>query len=158
MAPTTGSPKSGIEARRKRGSDKQSLATLNISRATVAICIGSCTAIAAGFDAALLLPSIETSTVYLTVLVLAIVLSFTRAPIATARDLLFAAALCCLAIPLLDATLTPDNLLRSVMQGDWELASVDLAGLVFAAVFAIASILVNRRGRRGDPFSVWASG
>jgi uncharacterized iron-regulated membrane protein len=145
-----------IEARRRRSADKQSFATLGISRATVAICIGSCTAIAASFDAALLLPSIETSTVYITMLVLAVVLSFTRAPIAAARDLLFAAALCCVAIPLLDAALTSDNLVRSVMRGDWELASVDLAGLVFAAVFAVASALVNRRGHQGDPFSVWA--
>ncbi|CAB3794229.1 PepSY-associated TM helix domain-containing protein [Pararobbsia alpina] len=145
-----------LEARRKLGSDKQSLATLNISRATVAICIGSCAAIAAGFDAALLLPSIETSSVYLTVLVLSIVLSFTGAPIATARDLLFATALFCLAIPFLDAALTPDNLFSLVMRGDWQLASIDLAGLVFAAIFAVASMLVNRRGHRGDPFSVWS--
>jgi uncharacterized iron-regulated membrane protein len=145
-----------IEARRKRGSDTQSLSTLNISRATIAICIGSCTALAAGFDAALLLPSIETSTVYVVVLVLAVVLSFTRAPITAARDLLFAAALCCLGIPLLDAALTPDNLVGSLMRGDWELAGVDLAGFVFATVFAIASMLVNRRGHHGDPFSVWA--
>lgn len=145
-----------IEARRKRGADEQSRATVNVSRATVAICIGSCTAIAAGFDAALLLPSIEASTVYLIVLALAVILSFTREPVVAARDLLSAAALCCLAIPILDAVLTPDNLVSSLMRGDWELAGIDLAGLAFAAVFACASILVSRRGRKGDPFSVWA--
>jgi hypothetical protein len=145
-----------IEARRKRSADEQSRATLNVSRATVAICIGSCTAIAAGFDAALLLPSIEASTVYLIVLALAVILSFTREPIVAARDLLSAAALCCLAIPILDAVLTPDNLVSSLMRGDWELAGIDLAALVFAAVFAWASMRVNRRGRKGDPFSVWA--
>jgi uncharacterized iron-regulated membrane protein len=147
-----------IEARRKRQADKQPLATRNISRAMVAICMGSCTAIAAGFDAALLLPLIDASTVYLVVLVLALILSFTRAPIVAARDLLFAAAICCFGIPVLDALLTPDNLVNSIMRGDWELAGIDLGGLVCGIVFAIASIAVHRRGRQGDPFSVWAMG
>jgi uncharacterized iron-regulated membrane protein len=145
-----------IEARRKRQSAEQPLSTRNISRATVAICIGSCMAIAASFDAALLFPSISASTIFLIMLASAVAWSLARAPIVAARDLLFATAVCCFGVPLLNSLLTPDNLVLSVMRGDWGLAGIDLGGLAFGAVFALATMLTHRRGYRGDPFSVWA--
>lgn len=145
-----------IEARRRRASAEQSMSTRNVSRATVAICIGTCMGIAAAFDAALLFPSAEASTVYGLALVIAVLWSFARAPIVAARDLLLTTSLCCIGIPLLNALLTQDNLVHSMMNGDWSLAGIDLGGLAFGTVFMAAAVLTHRRGYGGEPFSVWA--
>ena len=145
-----------IEARRKRSADDQPLSTRNIARATVAICIGSCASIALTFDVAVLLPSLDAWTVYLSGLCVAIVWSIARVPALAARDLLTASAVCSVLVPVFDATLTQDNLFRSMMHGDWQLAGIDLAGIAFCAVFGVLAVLTHRRGRDGDPNSVWA--
>lgn len=146
-----------IEARRKRTADEQSRSTRNIARATVAVCLGSCAAIALAFDAALVVPSFDAWTIYLAALCAAVVWSIARAPIIAARDLLITTAVCAALVPALDAIFTRDNLVHSVLVGDWQLAGIDLAGLVFAAVFAAFAVLTHRRGRHGEPNSVWAA-
>ncbi|CAM2147467.1 PepSY domain-containing protein [Pararobbsia alpina] len=146
-----------IEARRKRAGDEQPLSTRNIARATVAVCVGTCASIAAAFDIALLVPSFEAWSVYVAVLGAAVVWSIARAPILAARDLLIVTAVCAALVPVLDALLTSDNLFTSLMSRDWQLASIDFAGLVFAALFVTLAVLTHRRGRNGDPNSVWAA-
>ncbi|RKP45051.1 PepSY-associated TM helix domain-containing protein [Pararobbsia silviterrae] len=146
-----------IEARRKRAGDEQPLSTRHIARATVAVCIGSCAGIAFAFDMALLVPSFDAASVYLTALLGAVVWSIARAPVIAARDLLVATAVCSALVPVLDALLTSDNLFHSLRYGDWQLAGIDLAGLAFAALFATLAVFTHRRGRDGDPKSVWAT-
>ncbi|HTJ92005.1 MAG TPA: PepSY-associated TM helix domain-containing protein [Pararobbsia sp.] len=146
-----------IEARRKRSHDDQPLSTRNIARATIGICVGSCASIAFAFDVALIVPSFDAWSVYLAALCAAGVWAIARAPIRAARDLLCATALFAALVPVLDALLTSDNLVSSLLARDWQLASIDLAGLVFAALFAVLAAMTHRRGRDGDPNSVWAA-
>lgn len=146
-----------IEARRKRAGDEQPLSTRNIARATVAVCLGSCVGIALAFDVALLVPSVEAWTVFLAALCAAVVWAIARAPVLAARDLLIATAIFSALVPVFDAMITDDNLLHSIAVGDWQIAGIDLGGLVFAALFGVLAVLTHRRGRKGDPNSVWAA-
>lgn len=145
-----------IESRRKRHSMLQPRTVRVMAKATVGVFLGTCAGMAAAFVGALVAPGTAALHVFIGVLAASMLLAACTVPALGAVLLLIATALLCLAIPLFDALLTPDNLVHSIVSGDGVLAGVDAMALAAALLFAWLARVGWRRARRGDPHSVWA--
>ncbi len=66
------------------------------------------------------------------------------------------AALAALAVPLSNAILTGDHLLRSIPSGHWIIAGFDIGAIALAAGFVALARATRRRARSGPAESVWA--
>lgn len=79
-----------------------------------------------------------------------------RAPIRAAVELSWACAAAMIAVPVVDALVTGDHLLRTAMQAQWPVFGTDAVALSMGLGFAAMARAAARRGRSGDPNSVWA--
>ncbi|MEM7501590.1 MAG: PepSY-associated TM helix domain-containing protein [Pseudomonadota bacterium] len=70
-----------------------------------------------------------------------------RPRVAAWRELSWAAAAACFAIPIVNAATTDAHLLNTVPAGDWVLASFDLASFAFAITFAVLASRIGRTPR-----------
>ncbi|VVE10509.1 PepSY-associated TM helix domain-containing protein [Pandoraea anhela] len=145
-----------LESRRKRNTALQPANLRWMAKATAGVFLGTCLGIAVAFVGAVIAPSATALSIFVVTLLLSMVFAAFTAPPVAATGLLIATTLACLAIPAADAIFTADNLVRTVADGDWVLASVDLIALVSAVSFALFARATWRRARRGDPNSVWA--
>lgn len=145
-----------LESRRKRNAAIQPANLRWMAKATAGVFLGTCLGIAVAFVAAVVAPSATSLSIFVVTIVLSMLFAALSAPAVAATGLLVATALACLAIPAVDAMFTPDNLVRTLANGDWVLAGVDLVALAGAAIFALFARATWRRARLGDPNSVWA--
>lgn len=145
-----------LESRRKRHGARQTRASRVMASITVGVYLGSCLGIAAAFASALAAPQVSSLAPFLSGLLFALALALCCSPARAAITLLTLIAIACAATPLLDAALTPDNLIRSFMQSNWRLAGIDSAALAAAVAFALAARVTWRRACHGDPCSIWA--
>ncbi|MCT9118753.1 PepSY domain-containing protein [Cupriavidus gilardii] len=145
-----------IESRRKARQAEQPRVHRLLAQATVGVCIGCCVGVAVAFTGALLWPERPSSFVYFPVFFAALAWALLRPPVRAAIELLYAAALAYLAVPVANAILTGDHLLRSVRQGEWAVAGFDIGALVFAVGFVALARATQRRARTGPADSVWA--
>ncbi|MDR3397555.1 MAG: PepSY domain-containing protein, partial [Pandoraea sp.] len=127
-----------------------------MAKATAGVFLGTCLGIAVAFVGAVVAPGTTALSIFVATLAVSVVFAALTAPAVAATGLLVATALVCVAIPVVDAVLTPDNLAHSLVSGDWVLAGIDLIALVSAVIFALFARATWRRARRGDPNSVWS--
>ncbi|ALS62036.1 PepSY-associated TM helix domain-containing protein [Pandoraea norimbergensis] len=145
-----------LESRRKRNSAIQPANLRWMAKATAGVFLGTCLGLAVAFSGALLSQGTTALSIFVGTVIVSLIFAALTAPAIAATGLLAATALACLAIPVIDALVTPDNVLRSIASGDWVLASVDLVAIVCAIAFFLFARATWRRARRGDPNSVWA--
>lgn len=145
-----------IESRRKIRQAEQPRVHRLLAQATVGVCIGCCIGVALCFPAALLWPGRSVSYAYFPVFFAACAWALLRPPVRAAIELLYAAALAALTIPLANAILTGDHLLRSIPAGHWIIAGFDIGAMALAAGFAALAHATQRRAHNGPAESVWA--
>ena len=145
-----------IESRRKQRKLDQPRVHQLLARATVGVCIGCCVGVMAMFPAALLWPERSTGVTYYTVFFAAIAWALVRPPARGAVELLSAAAIAAVLVPITNAVVTGDHLLRTIARGEWNVAGFDLGALVLACGFVALARATLRRARQGAPDSVWA--
>ncbi len=145
-----------IESRRKQRKPAQPRVHRLLAQATVGICIGCCAGVMATFPAALLWPERAVTLTYYPVFLGALAWSLLRPPARGAVELLCAAACFALLAPLTNAIVTGDHLLRTVLNGQWNIAGFDLGALALACGFIALARATQRRARHGTPDSVWA--
>lgn len=145
-----------LESRRKRNSAIQPANLRWMAKATAGVFLGTCLGLAVAFSGALLSQGTTALSIFVGTVIVSLIFAALTAPAIAATGLLAATALACLAIPVIDALVTPDNVLRSIARGDWVLAGVDLVAIVCAIAFCLFARATWRRARRGDPNSVWA--
>ncbi|MFJ2991064.1 PepSY-associated TM helix domain-containing protein [Pandoraea sp. NPDC087047] len=145
-----------LESRRKRNTALQPANLRWMAKATAGVFLGTCLGIAVAFVGALVAPGTTALSIFVVTIALSLLFAALTAPAVAATGLLVATALVCLSIPVADALLTADNLVRTIADGDWVLAGIDLTAIVSAAIFALFARATWRRARRGDPNSVWA--
>ncbi|AMR78111.1 PepSY-associated TM helix domain-containing protein [Cupriavidus nantongensis] len=145
-----------IESRRKLRQAEQPRVHRLLAQATVGVCIGCCIGVALCFPAALLWPERAVSQTYFVVFGLACAWALLRPPVRAAVELLYAAALAALTVPLSNAILTGDHLLHSIPSGHWIIAGFDLGAIALAAGFVALARATARRARSGPAESVWA--
>ena len=145
-----------IESRRKQRSADQPRVHQLLARATVGVCIGCCVGVMATFPAALLWPGQSVGVTYYTVFFAAMAWAMLRPPARGAVELLSTAAVAALLVPMTNAVVTGDHLLRTMARGDWMVAGFDLGALALACGFIGLAHATLRRARSGAPDSVWA--
>lgn len=144
-----------LEARRKRHAKMQPRSARNVARATIAVCLGTCAALAAAFVGALLWPHVDAARVFGVALLAAVAYTAMRPPILAARDLLATAALLSLAVVIADCVATANGLPRALARHDWGIVAIDVGALVAAALFALSARLAQRRATRHASGGVW---
>jgi len=145
-----------IESRRKTRQAEQPRVHRLLAQATVGVCIGSCIGIALCFPAALLWPERATALTYYPVWGVAIVWALLRPPVRAAVELLVMAALAALSIPVSNAVLTGDHVLRAAASGHWAVAGFDIGAIALAVGFLALAHATLRRAHQGPAHSVWA--
>ncbi|MHA7680064.1 PepSY-associated TM helix domain-containing protein [Cupriavidus sp. PET2-C1] len=145
-----------IESRRKTRQQAQPRVHRLLAQATVGVCIGCCIGVAAAFCGALLWPARASSHTYFPVFFAALGWALMRAPARAAIELLWAAAVAALLVPLVNALVTGDFLWRAALAGHWAVAGFDIGALALACGFAALAWVTQRRARNGPPNSVWA--
>ncbi|TXI86904.1 MAG: PepSY domain-containing protein [Cupriavidus sp.] len=145
-----------IESRRKTRQADQPRVHRLLAQATVGVCIGCCIGVALCFPAALLWPERAVSLVYWPVFFAAIGWALVRPPVRAAIELLYAAALASLTVPLSNAILTGDNLFAAALGGHWAVAGFDLGAIALAVGYVALARATQRRARGGPAESVWA--
>ncbi len=145
-----------IESRRKQRKPAQPRVHRLLAQATVGICIGCCAGVMATFPAALLWPERAVTLTYYPVFTGALAWALLRPPARGAVELLCAAAGFALLAPITNAVVTGDHLLRTALNGQWNIAGFDLGALALACGFIALARTTLRRARHGVPDSVWA--
>ncbi|OOG57369.1 PepSY-associated TM helix domain-containing protein [Rhodanobacter sp. C03] len=156
-----------IESRRKRRQPAQGRAQIAMARATVGICIGVCVAISAAFVAAQLLPLLSARFdwnvgtgerwVCFVSWALCALWAAWRPPVHVAHELLWLAAIVTALIPVAHGVASGWWFWRSAAAGHGALFGIDIGALALAIGFAAMARATARRGRHGEPNSVWAN-
>jgi hypothetical protein len=155
-----------IESRRKRRQVQQGRAQIGMAKATVGVCIGVCVAISLAFVAATVLEAgalgkgVEVDAgiqwVCFTSWAACALWAVLRPVARATRELLWAAALATLAVPVAHGAATGWWWWTSAAQGQWVLFGIDAVAIVLALAFAGLARASRRRALHGDPNSVWA--
>lgn len=150
-----------VESRRKQRQPEQGRSSWIMARATVGICLGVCVAISAAFVVAQLLPWLGWNTASgerwacFGSWALCVAWAAWRAPLRAAQELLLLAAAVTALIPFAHGVATGWWFWRSLAAGHASLAAIDIGALALAAGFAVLARVTARRGRDGNPNSVW---
>ena len=151
-----------VESRRKRRHADQPLRTRVMARATVGVCIGTCLGISGAFGAALACSHLGIdATVAQRVacygLFFAACAWASVRPVArAAAELLYATAALSIAVAIADLIGNAGHWLQPWTPATQALLGIDLVGIALGLVFARLARAALRRGRDGDPNSVWA--
>ncbi|WP_449427915.1 PepSY-associated TM helix domain-containing protein [Rhodanobacter umsongensis] len=156
-----------IESRRKRRQAQQGRAQIAMARATVGVCIGVCVAISAAFIAAQLLPllaarldwnvGVAERWVCFCSWALCALWAAWRPPVRAAQELLGLAAIVTALVPVAHGVASGWWFWRSAAAGHGALFGIDIGALAVAIGFAALARATARRGRNGEPNSVWAN-
>lgn len=155
-----------IESRRKRRQVQQGRAQIGMAKATVGLCIGVCVAISLAFVAATLLEAraltratdVDAGLQWVCFLSWAAcaLWAVVRPVPKGARELLWAAAVATLLVPIAHGVATGWWWWTSAARGQWVLFGVDATALALAFGFAMLARAARKRALNGDPNSVWA--
>lgn len=149
-----------IEARRKRHKLVQPRSGRLMAQATLGVCLGCVAGLSAVFLANKLGPAgqlpLWEERSYYAVFFGCVLWALARPPARAAHELLCACAALTLAIPLAHWWRTGTNPLLALLQGEWVVVGVAVVALLFAALYWRMARAVLRRGRHGDPHSVWS--
>lgn len=147
-----------IEARRKRRQAEQPFKTKAMAALTLGVCLGCMAGVSATFLAGAWLPEAWVSRSYFAVFFASILWACIRPPARAGHELLWLCALLTAAIPLAGWLGNGEHLLAAAARGHWHRFFVDAAALGMALGFWRMARATLRRGRTGDPNSVWALG
>lgn len=145
-----------IEARRKRRQVEQPGRTRFVAGLTIGVCLGCVAGISAVFLVAALLPGVSIAGSYAVVFLAAIAWAFLRPPARAAHELLWLCALLTAAIPVAGWIGSGEHLFAALWNGHWHRALTDATALAMALAFQRMAAATLRRGREGDPHSVWS--
>ncbi|HET7268641.1 MAG TPA: PepSY-associated TM helix domain-containing protein [Oleiagrimonas sp.] len=144
-----------IESRRKRRQIAQPRRTRVMAALTLGVCLGCVAGVSAVFLAGALAPGMG-KPVYFTVFLASIVWACVRKPARAGHELLWLCALATAAIPLAGWIGSGEHFIAAAMHGHWHRFFVDVVALALALVYWRMARATLRRGRHGDPHSVWA--
>lgn len=144
-----------IEARRKRRQPRQPQRTRVMAALTLGACLGCIAGVSAMFVAGALAPGLGRP-VYYTVFFTCVLWACLRQPARAGHELLWLCALATAAIPLAGWLGDGESLLAAARHGHWHRFFVDAVALLLAFAYARMAWATLRRGREGDPHSVWA--
>lgn len=147
-----------IEARRKRREVQQPRRTRFVAGLTLGVCLGCVAGVSAVFLSAALLPSVSAAMTYYAVFFACLVWAFLRRPVRAGHELLWLCAVLTALIPLAGYVGSGENLFSAAWHGHWHRFFIDSTALAMAAGFALMARATLRRGKTGDPNSVWALG
>lgn len=147
-----------IEARRKRRQVAQPRRTRFVAGLTLGACLGCVAGVSAVFLAAALLPQSWIPRVYFAVFFAAIAWAFVRPPARAGHELLWACAILTALVPAAGWVGSGEHLFAAALHGHWHRALIDATALAMAFAFWRLARATLRRGRSGDPNSVWALG
>jgi uncharacterized iron-regulated membrane protein len=146
-----------IETRRNRRGTTQTRSSDVMAKSTLGVCLGCMAGISAAFVATRLLPEAlpdhasMVEAAYFTVFFASLVWAWVRSPIRAANELLIVCAVLTASIPVIDIATTGIAPWADAIAG-----TIALVSLAFAWGFWRMSCAVRKRGREGDPNSVWA--
>ncbi|MET0266313.1 MAG: PepSY-associated TM helix domain-containing protein [Duganella sp.] len=148
-----------IEARRKRNG-LQTRGAIAMTRATIGVCLGSIAGLGAVFLANKLAPwhsvaSWEAGSYY-AVFIACVLWSCWRPPARAAHEILTLSAILCLLLPLAQCWRSGVAPWTALEQGASVALAVNVVALLGAWLYWRLARAVLRRGRDGDPASVWA--
>ncbi|KQV87142.1 hypothetical protein ASD15_28275 [Massilia sp. Root351] len=151
-----------IEARRKRQAVQQPRSGKLMAQATLGVCLGCVAGVSAVFLVNKLFPALPgqlplwEERAYYAVFLLSVAWAFARPPARAALELLSLSAGLTLAIPLAQWADSGVNPLQSLWRGEWVVAGVNLVALLAGLGFLKMGRAALKRGREGDPCSVWS--
>ncbi len=145
-----------IEARRKRRQVDQPRRTRVMAALTLGVCLGCVAGVSATFLAGALLPEAWVPRAYFAVFFASLAWACLRPPARAGHELLWLSALLTAAIPLAGWLGSGEHLLAAAWHGHWHRFFVDATALAMALAFWRMAVATLRRGRGGDPNSVWA--
>jgi len=145
-----------IEARRKRRQPEQPRRTRVMAVLTLGVCLGCVAGVSATFLAGALLPVEWASRVYFAVFFASLAWAALRTPARAGHELLWLCAALTAAVPFADWIGSGEHLFAAFARGHWHRFCVDAVALLLAFAYARMARATLRRGRDGDPHSVWA--
>jgi uncharacterized iron-regulated membrane protein len=145
-----------IESRRKRRQSGQPMRTRVMAALTLGVCLGCVAGVSAVFIAGALAPGTAAAPVYLTVFFASLVWACLRQPAHAGNELLWLCALLTLAIPVAGWIGSGENLFAAAWHGHWHRFFVDAVAVLLALLYWRMAVATLRRGREGEPNSVWA--
>jgi uncharacterized iron-regulated membrane protein len=148
-----------VELRRKKGDRPRPLGTdAWLAPTTTGVFLGLCVATAALFVANKLIPTDVPDRpwweqfAFWSAWGASIIYGSARRPTRRAvRDLLAVSAALCLAIPIVNATMTGDHPIRAIRLGLWPVVGVDLSAAAFSLAFVASARMLSRRPRGRPP-------
>lgn len=144
-----------IETRRKRRQSDQPRRTRVMAALTLGVCLGCIAGVSAVFVAGALAPGLGRP-VYYAVFFACVLWACLRQPARAGHELLWLCALATAAIPLAGWLGYGESLLAAARHGHWHRFFVDVVALLLALAYWRMARATLRRGREGDPNSVWA--
>ncbi|WP_372016761.1 PepSY-associated TM helix domain-containing protein [Pseudoxanthomonas sp. 10H] len=145
-----------IEARRKRRQVAQPRRTRFVAALTLGVCLGCVAGISMLFVADRLMPAAWVRPAYFIVFFACIAWAFLRPPARAGHELLLLCAALTALVPVAAAVAAGSPPLAGLWQGDATSLLVDLTALAMAWGFWRMARATLRRGRNGDPHSIWA--
>lgn len=144
-----------IETRRKRRQAEQPRRTRVMAALTLGVCLGCVAGISAVFIAGALAPGLGRPAYY-AVFFASLLWACLRQPARAGHELLWLCALLTAAIPLAGWIGSGEHLFAAAWHGHWHRFFVDAVALLLALVYGRMARATLRRGREGEPNSVWA--
>lgn len=144
-----------IESRRKRRQAEQPRRTRVMAVLTLGVCLGCIAGVSALFVVGGLWPQLKVAPVYFAVFFACMLWACLRPPARAAHELLWLCAVLTAAIPLAGWAGNGEHLLAAAWRGHWHRFFVDAVALLLALVYWRMAAATLRRGRDGDPNSVW---
>lgn len=145
-----------IESRRKRRQVEQPRRTRVMAALTLGVCLGCVAGVSAVFIAGALAPGAAAAPTYLTVFFASLLWACLRQPARAGHELLWLCALLTVAIPLAGWIGSGEQLLAAAWRGHWHRFFVDAVAVLLALAYWRLARATLRRGREGEPNSVWA--
>lgn len=145
-----------IESRRRRRHDAQPRRTRLMAALTLGVCLGCVAGVSAVFLAALLASPAQVPETYAAVFFGCLAWACLRRPAHAGHELLWLCAVLTAAIPAAGFINSGEHLFTAIASGHWQRVGIEATALAGAAAFARLAVAARRRGRTGDPHSVWA--
>lgn len=145
-----------IEARRKRRQPEQPRRARFMASLTLGVCLGCVAGVSAVFLAGALLPEAWAPRTYFAVFFAAIAWAFLRPPARAGHELLWLCSLLTAAVPVAGWIGSGQGTVSAFAHGHWHQALVDSVALALAITFWRVARATLRRGRDGEPNSLWA--
>ena len=127
-----------------------------MSALTLCVCLGCVAGVSALFVFGALSPRAEAAPAYFAVFFACLLWAGLRQPARAGHELLWLCALLTAAIPLAGWWGMGEHLFTAFAEGHWHRFFIDAIALVMALAYARMAQATLRRGRQGDPNSVWA--